>query len=61
MRALDKISSYFERHEPSSPIPLLIERCKRLVSMNFLEIMGDLAPDGLKQASLAVGKRGDGK
>jgi type VI secretion system protein ImpA len=61
VRAFDKISSYFERHEPSSPIPLLVERCKRLVSMSFLEIMSDLAPDGLKQAHLVVGKPGDGK
>ena len=61
VRALDKISSYFERHEPSSPIPLLVERCKRLVSMSFLEIVSDLAPDGLKQAHLVVGKPGDGK
>jgi type VI secretion system protein ImpA len=60
VRALDKVSSYFEKNEPSSPIPLLVERCKRLVTMNFLEILGDLAPDAVKQAHVAVGKR-DGK
>jgi len=60
VRALDKISVYFEKNEPSSPIPLLVERCKRLVTMTFLEIVNDLAPDGLKQAHLVVGKK-DGK
>ncbi len=60
VRALDKISAYFEKNEPSSPIPLLVERCKRLVTMTFLEIVNDLAPDGLKQAHLVVGKK-DGK
>lgn len=60
VRALDKISAYYERHEPSSPVPLLVDRCKRLVSMSFLEIVGDLAPDAVKQANIAVGKR-DGK
>ena len=60
VRALDKISSYFEKNEPSSPIPLLVERCKRLVTMNFMEILGDLAPDSVKQAQVVVGKR-DGK
>jgi type VI secretion system protein ImpA len=60
VRAFDKISSYFEKNEPSSPIPLLVERCKRLVTMNFMEILGDLAPDSVKQAQVVVGKR-DGK
>jgi len=61
IKSLDKICKYYERHEPSSPIPLLIKRCRRLVNKSFLEIVSDLAPDGLKQARLVVGKPGDGK
>jgi len=51
VRMMDKISDYFQRHEPSSPVPLLMKRAKRLVSMSFLEILKDMAPDGVSQAS----------
>ncbi len=27
VRALERISGYYARHEPSSPIPLLVDRC----------------------------------
>jgi type VI secretion system protein ImpA len=58
VRALEKIAAYYQRNEPSSPVPLLLERCKRLVTMSFLEILNELAPDGLKQVELATGKDG---
>lgn len=57
VRALDKICEYYRRYEPSSPVPLLIERCKRLVSMDFLDILRDLAPDGLSQAEAVTGAK----
>ena len=47
--ALDRICAYYEKNEPSSPVPLLMRRAKRLVSKNFMEIIGDLAPDTVKQ------------
>jgi type VI secretion system protein ImpA len=50
VRMMDKISNYFERNEPSSPVPLLMQRAKRLVSMSFMDILADIAPEGLKQA-----------
>ncbi|MEJ2609170.1 MAG: type VI secretion system protein TssA [Candidatus Thiodiazotropha sp.] len=46
IRALEQINQYYEKQEPSSPIPLLLERAKRLVKMDFYEIIQDLAPDG---------------
>lgn len=49
LRALEKICLYYEQNEPSSPVPLLLIRAQRLVTKNFLEIMEDLAPDGLNQ------------
>lgn len=48
--ALDRICDYFARYEPSSPIPLLLGRAKRLVPMSFLEILQELGPDFLAQA-----------
>jgi type VI secretion system protein ImpA len=50
IRALDAVAEFFRRNEPSSPVPLFIERAKRLVSKNFLEVLADIAPEGLAQA-----------
>jgi type VI secretion system protein ImpA len=57
VRALDKICGYYERHEPSSPLPLLLRRCKRLATMSFIEIVREMAPDGLSQVEVITGKR----
>lgn len=55
LRTLDKISAYYSRHEPSSPIPLFIERCKRLVTMSFRDIVKELVPDALGQVEVLTG------
>jgi len=55
LRMLDKLVQYYGRHEPSSPIPILLARARRLVPMNFLEIMQDLAPDGVAQLAAIRG------
>lgn len=55
IRALDLICEYYSRAEPSSPVPLLLMRAKRLVTKGFLEIMRDLAPDGVSQVELIGG------
>lgn len=57
IRALDAAAEFFRRNEPSSPIPLFIERAKRLVSKDFLEVLADVAPDALPQARSAGGLR----
>ena len=56
-RALDAVAEFFRTHEPSSPIPLLLERAKRLVAKNFLEVLEELAPDALSSAKAASGVR----
>jgi type VI secretion system protein ImpA len=58
VRMLDKLVQYYARHEPSSPIPILLERARRLVPMNFFEIMQDLAPDGIAQLTVIRGPDG---
>jgi len=55
VKALDKICDYYEKHEPSSPIPLLLRRAQKLSTMNFLEIIRELAPTGLDEAQRAGG------
>jgi type VI secretion system protein ImpA len=52
---LDKICGYYERHEPSSPLPLLLQRCRKLAALNFLDIVKDLAPAALQQVELIGG------
>jgi type VI secretion system protein ImpA len=57
IRALDAVANYFRSNEPSSPIPLFIERAKRLVAKDFLEVLADIAPDAVSQARSAGGLR----
>ena len=60
IRAIDRICAYYERYEPSSPLPLLLLRAKRLATKSFLEIIEDLAPDGLQQANAMGGIASEG-
>lgn len=55
VRALDKLIKYYQQSEPSSPLPLLLERAKRLVHKNFFEILEDLAPEGISQLKVIKG------
>ena len=55
IRVLDAVAAFFRQTEPSSPIPLFIDRAKRLVSKDFLEVLADIAPEALPQARSAGG------
>ncbi len=55
LRALDAIALFFRQTEPSSPIPMFLERAKRLIGKDFLEILADVAPDGVGTARSAGG------
>lgn len=55
IRALDAVADYFRRNEPSSPIPLFVDRAKRLVAKDFLEVLADVAPDAVPVARSAGG------
>ena len=59
IRALDAISAFYRQAEPSSPIPLLLERAKRLVSKDFLEVLADIAPDAVATARAAGGLKSE--
>jgi len=60
--AIDKICKYYERQEPSSPIPLLLRRAQRLVSKNFIDIIRDVAPDAMGKIESITGlDSGDSK
>jgi type VI secretion system protein ImpA len=55
VRQLDRLCEYYRRHEPSSPVPVLLRRAKRLVSKDFMEIIRDLTPGGVAEAELLSG------
>ena len=55
VRALDRICDYYSRNEPSSPVPLLLKRARRLATGSFVDILRDLAPDALAQIEKICG------
>lgn len=48
-RCLDMIIDFYERTEPSSPIPHLARRMRKMVPMTFVQLMEEIAPSGLKE------------
>ncbi len=55
VRRLDELRAYYRAHEPSSPLPLLLERCQRLATLDFMAIVKDIAPDALAKVELIAG------
>lgn len=55
VKCLDLVVAFYDRTEPSSPIPHLARRVRRMVHMDFVELMEDLAPSGLKEFRLLAG------
>ncbi|MDR2501082.1 MAG: type VI secretion system protein TssA [Treponema sp.] len=52
---LRKGAEYFQRQEPNSPIPLLVDRALRFSEMNFIELLADIAPDALSRGKEILG------
>ena len=59
IRRLDEICEYYARREPSSPIPHQLRRAQRLVGMNFVDLMKELAPGGLSEFQIISGSSGE--
>jgi type VI secretion system protein ImpA len=57
LKALTLVCDYYKKHEPSSPIPLFLERGMRLVGKSFMEVLEDIAPNGVDQAMIFKGKQ----
>ena len=54
-RALERVCEWIERNEPSNPAPLLIRRAQRLMSKSFIDIIRDLAPEGVAEIEKLAG------
>jgi len=59
LKALALICDYYKKNEPSSPVPLFLERASRLVGKSFMEVLEDVAPQGVDQAMIFKGKQND--
>jgi len=59
LRALQRACEWIERNEPSHPAPLLIRRGMRLMSKNFMDIVRDLVPDGVRELEKLAGASSD--
>jgi len=59
LQSLDRLLQYYARHEPSSPLPVLLRRAKNLVNADFATIVRDLIPDGLSQFENLRGPEAD--
>lgn len=58
-RRIDEICDFYARNEPSSPVPLMLRRARRLVGCDFLSLLKDLAPGGLDELERVVGREED--
>lgn len=42
--ALDSVMRFYQKHEPSSPVPILLARAREMVYKNFFDLLRELAP-----------------
>ena len=54
-KMLDLIIAYYQKEEPSSPMPFLLRRAKGLVNKDFIEIISELSPGGANEAKSICG------
>ena len=57
IKQIDLICAYYAQNEPSSPVPLILNRAKKLVNKDFTAIMSDLTPDAVSQLQVITGKK----
>ena len=50
VKALDAITDYYRRREPTSPVPAALLRVREWVNLDFLALLEDIAPNSLDEA-----------
>lgn len=53
---LDCILDYFQRYEPSHPVPIFIQRSKQMIGMDFASIVEKLLPESVSTLQQFTGK-----
>lgn len=56
LRALNKVLDYYATYEPSSPVPILIRRAQKLVTLEFIDIIRELTPAAIDQLRMIGGE-----
>ena len=54
VKAIDAIADYYQRREPASPIPIALRRVRGWVSMDFMEVLRDIAPNSVSEAGTVL-------
>lgn len=57
IKMLEKIREYYQRNEPSSPVPYILQRAQRWAEMDFMAIIGDLTPDSMADIQKVTGEK----
>lgn len=55
LQAIRAIGEYYRHYEPSSPVPILMDRAARFAQMGFVDIFAELAPDAATEARRQLG------
>lgn len=58
-RALQRVCTYLEQHEPSSPASLFARRAERMLGMDFITIIRELSPDSMQQIQTVTGTKSE--
>lgn len=61
VRTIDLLCEFYQRTEPSSPVPLLLQRAKGLVQLDFMQILEEIAPNGVSEAVQVLKSRDERK
>ena len=61
IKQIDKICTYYVKNEPSSPVPLILNRAKKLVNMEFMDIMRDMSPESVHAIMSLAGLENSGE
>ena len=59
IKAIDAVTDYYHRREPASPIPVALRRLRTWVSMDFMSILKDIAPNSVSEAGSVLLSRPD--
>lgn len=57
--ALDAVCAYYDEREPSSPVPALLRQARKMVGMNYFQLVSALTPDATPQVRLSAGESDD--
>jgi type VI secretion system protein ImpA len=52
---IDNIIKYLEANEPTNPSPMLLKRAKRFMTMSFVDIVKEIAPDSVDRLNAIAG------